>query len=200
MQGQLFVISAPSGAGKSSIINALREGIKPLGYCVSHTSRKPRSTEVNGVDYHFVDRETFGRMIEAGAFIEWAKVYDDFYGTSFSSINEQTKLGIDVLLDLDAIGAGNIKRHFENCVLIYVLPPSLQVLEKRLRERGTDDEHVIRTRMDRASQDIKECAWYDYIIINDDLNKAIEEAESIMVSERCRTARQMARAKKTFDF
>lgn len=200
MQGQLFVISAPSGAGKSSIINALRDGIKPLGYCVSHTSRDPRSTEVNGVDYHFVDRETFSRMIEAGAFVEWAKVYDDFYGTSFSSINEQTKLGIDVLLDLDAIGAGNIKRHFENSVLIYVLPPSLQVLEKRLRERGTDDERVIRTRMDRASQDIKECAWYDYIIINDDLNKAIEEAGSIMVSERCRTARQMARAKQIFDF
>jgi guanylate kinase len=200
MQGQLFVISAPSGAGKSSIINALREGIKPFGYSISHTSREPRSTEVNGVDYHFVDKEIFSRMIEAGAFVEWAKVFNDFYGTSFSSINEQTALGIDVLLDLDARGAKNIKRHFESSILIYVLPPSLQVLEKRLRERGTDDEGVIRTRMDRASQDIKECAWYDYIIINDDLNKAIEEAESIIVSERCRTARQMARAKRMLDF
>ena len=146
-----------------------------------------------------MDKETFSTMIEAGAFVEWAKVYNDFYGTSFSTINEQTTLGIDVLLDLDARGARNIKRHFENSVLIYVLPPSLQVLEERLRERGTDDERVIRTRMDRASQDIKGCAWYDYIIINDDLNRAVEEAESIMVSERCRTARQMATAKKIFD-
>ena len=200
MHGQLFVISAPSGAGKSSIINALREEVNHLGYCVSHTSRRPRSIEVNGADYHFVDKETFGRMIEAGAFVEWAKVYDDFYGTSFSSINEQTTLEIDVLLDLDSKGARNIRRHFKNTVLIFVLPPSLQILEKRLRERDTDDERVIRTRLDRASQDIKECAWYDYIIINDDLNRAVEETESIIVSERCRTTRQIARAKKIFDF
>jgi guanylate kinase len=199
MPGQLYVFSAPSGAGKSTIVRALRNRVKDLGYSISHTSRTPRSTEKDGIDYHFVDRETFSRMIEAKAFIEWAKVYDDFYGTSFPGVNEQTASELDVLLDLDTQGARNIKRHFENSVLIYVLPPSLEVLEKRLKERGTDYESVIRTRMEKASNEIKNCMWYDYVIINNDLEKAVKEAHSIIVSERCRTTHQAKRVKKMFD-
>jgi guanylate kinase len=199
MSGQLFVFSAPSGAGKSTIVRALRNRIEDLGYSISHTSRRPRSTEKDGIDYHFVDRETFSRMIETEAFLEWAEVYDDFYGTSFSSVNEQTDSGLDVLLDLDTQGARNVKRHFENSALIYVLPPSLEVLEKRLRDRDTDDESVIKTRMEKASNEIKNCMWYDYIIINEELEEATREAHSIIISERCRTTHQAKRVKKMFD-
>jgi guanylate kinase len=195
MSGQLFVISAPSGAGKSTIVKELRKRVQSLGYSISHTSREPRGTEVDGTDYHFVSKETFNRMIETGAFVEWAKVYNDFYGTSFSSIDKQSALGVDVLLDLDARGARNIRTHFQNSVLIYVLPPSLGILEKRLRERGTDNERAIRTRMEKASEEVKECAWYDYVIINDNMEKAVGEAQSVIVAERCRTARQMAKVK-----
>ncbi len=190
MPGQLFVISGPSGAGKSSIVNALLSRTDGLVYSISHTSRRPRGSEKNGIEYHFVDKGTFNRMIEAGAFVEWAKVYDDFYGTSFSSIEGQTGSGLDVLLDVDSQGARNIRKHFEDCVLIYVLPPSLEILEKRLKGRGTDDEGVIKARMEKALTDLNNCLWYDYTIINNDLEKAITEANSIIISERCRTSRR----------
>lgn len=190
MYGQLFVISGPSGAGKSSIVKALLSRTEGLVYSISHTSRRPRGREKNGIEYHFVDAGTFNRMIEAGAFVEWAKVYDEFYGTSFSGLEGQTGSGLDVLLDVDSQGARNIRKHFENSVLIYVLPPSLEILEKRLEGRGTDDEGVIKARMEKALDDMDNCLWYDYIIINDDLEKAITEAKSIIISERCRTARQ----------
>lgn len=193
------MISAPSGAGKSTIVNALRKRIEGLGYSVSHTSRKPRSTEKDGVDYHFVDRKIFSKMIEDGAFVEWAKVYNDYYGTSFSSLEKQMGRGVDVLLEVDSQGAKNIKNRFENSVLIYVLPPSLEILEKRLKERATDDESVIKMRMAKASNNIGNCMWYDYVIINNDLEKAIGEAQAIIVSERCRTTRRMQSVKDLFD-
>jgi guanylate kinase len=190
MPGQLFVISGPSGAGKSTIVNALSGRTDGLVYSISHTSRRPRGGEKNGIEYHFVDTGTFNRMIEAGAFVEWAKVYDDFYGTSFSSLEGQTGSGVDVLLDVDSQGARNIRKHFEDSTLIYVLPPSLEILKKRLKGRGTDNEGVIKSRMEKALNNIDNCLWYDYIIINDDLEKAITEAKSIIIAERCRTARQ----------
>ncbi len=199
MSGNLFVISAPSGAGKSTIIKALKERIEGLGYSISHTSRKPRGNENDGIEYHFLKKETFRSMIDAGAFVEWAQVYDDLYGTSFSSLDEQTASGLDVLLDLDTQGAKNIKKHFKNSVLIYVLPPSLDVLEKRLMARGTDAETVIKSRMKKTSSEIKQCVWYDYIIINDDLEKAIKEAQAIIMSVRCRTDQQIPIVKEMFD-
>ncbi|MCP4664980.1 MAG: guanylate kinase [Deltaproteobacteria bacterium] len=198
MPGQLFVISGPSGAGKSTIVKALRERIGDLGYSISHTSRKPRPTEKNGVDYHFVNSRTFEEMIEKGAFIEWAGVYDDYYGTSFAALNSQTDLGLDVILDLDAQGAKNIQGHFENSVLVYVLPPSLEALETRLRKRAADRESVIATRMEKALGEIKNFEQYEYIIINDDLEKAIGEVESLIMSERCRKARQAQRVRELF--
>ncbi len=199
MSGNLFVISAPSGAGKSTIIKALKERIEGLGYSISHTSRKPRGNENDGIEYHFLKKETFRSMIDAGAFVEWAQVYDDLYGTSFSSLDEQTASGLDVLLDLDTQGAKNIKKHFKNSVLIYVLPPSLDVLEKRLMARGTDAETVIKSRMKKTSGEIKQCVWYDYIIVNDDLEKAIKEAQAIIMSVRCRTDQQIPIVKEMFD-
>jgi guanylate kinase len=196
MQGQPFVISGPSGTGKSTIIRALRERITALGYSISHTSRKPRKTETNGVDYCFVTEEIFRRMIREGAFVEYAEIYGNFYGTAVSSLGEQTKKGMDVLLDLDAQGARNLKGHFKEGVLIYLLPPSLEILGERLRARGTDDETIIQTRLSKALGEIQNCLWYDYIVINDDLERAIGEVQSIIISERCRTARKSEHVKK----
>jgi len=197
--GRLYVFSAPSGAGKSTIINNLEKGVDSIAYSVSHTSRKPRGSEEEGVHYHFVEKDTFSRMIVDGQFVEWAEVYGNLYGTSFSSLDEQTAQGLDVLLDLDHQGAKNIRQHYEDSVLIYVLPPSLDVLEKRLMARGTDDETVIKSRMKKTSNEIKQCVWYDYIIVNDDLEKAIKEAQAIILSVRCRTDQQAPIVKEMFD-
>jgi guanylate kinase len=199
MSGQLFVISAPSGAGKSTILKALKKRIKGMGYSISHTTRKPRGTEKDGTDYYFVERETFRRMIDEGAFVEWARVYDDLYGTSFSSLHKKTASGLDVLLDIDSQGAKNIKKNYKTSVLIYVLPPSLEALRRRLLARGTDDETVIRARIEKVPNEIKQCVWYDYIIINDDLEKAVEEAQAIILSTRCLTAHQSQIVEKLFD-
>ncbi len=199
MPGRLFVISGPSGSGKTTIITTLRNQLKNLGYSVSHTSRKPRSGERDGIDYHFVGRETFDRMIKNGDFVEWAEVYNCFYGTSFAGLEKQTALELDILLDLDAVGAKNIKEHSDNSVLIHLLPPSLSTLEKRLKGRGTDDEGTIGKRMETASDIIKNCVWYDYIVINDDLENAVLEVQAIIISERCRATRRMKGIRELFD-
>jgi guanylate kinase len=199
MSGGIYVISGPSGVGKSALISRLREMLPDLGYSVSHTTRNPRGEEANGIHYHFVDRGTFKRMIDEGGFVEWAEVYKDLYGTSFSSLRSQAAQGVDMVLDVDVQGARNLREHFKDSILIYVLPPSMEVLERRLRERGTDDDEAIRKRIERAAQEIKNCVWYDYLIFNADLEKAVEEAKSIVVSERCRRSRQLPRAEGLFD-
>ena len=199
MSGKLFVISAPSGTGKSTILMAVRQRLPGLGYSISHTTRKPRGNERNGIDYHFVDDQTFTKMIDQGHLVEWAKVYDNFYGTSSSNLQDQTASGLDVLMDVDIQGGRNIKKRFPDSVLIFLLPPSLEELERRLRKRGTDDEPVIESRMEMAADDIKNCVWYDYIIVNDKLEPAIDEAQSIIVSERCLTARQLPGIRNLFD-
>ena len=199
MSGQLFVISAPSGAGKSTILMAVRKRVPGLGYSISHTTRKPRGDERNGVDYHFVDDRAFTKMIDEGAFVEWAKVYDSFYGTSSSGLQDLTASGLDVLMDVDILGGQNIKNRFPDSVLIFLLPPSLEILERRLRERGTDNEPVIRARMDSAADDIKNCVWYDYIIVNDKLEMAIDQVKSVIISRRCLTTRQLPEIRKLFD-
>jgi len=196
--GRPFVFSAPSGAGKTTIVDNLRKTVSSIGYSVSHTSRELRGSEKDGVHYHFVDRETFSRMVASGAFVEWAEVYENLYGTSFSSLDAQITQGFDVLLDLDAQGAKNIKKHYPDSVLVYVLPPSLEILEKRLRGRGTDDEKAMKLRLEKALNDIKSCAWYDYVIINDDLETAIGDARSIVTSERCRIPLQTQKIRELF--
>jgi guanylate kinase len=191
MAGQFFVISAPSGAGKSTLIRNVRERVDRLGYSVSHTTRKPRGGEQDGTHYHFVDVETFTAMRDQGKFIEWARVYDDYYGTSYASLEEQTALDVDVLLDLDPQGAKNIRKRAGDSVLIYVLPPSLEILEDRLRARGTDSERVIQGRLEKARAEIQNCVFYDHIIINDSLDRAAGEVEAVIVSERSRAGRRL---------
>jgi guanylate kinase len=199
MPGQLYVISGPSGVGKSTIIKLLRERVTGLGYSISHTSRKPRGKEVNGVNYHFVDRETFRKMIEDRAFVEWAEVYEDLYGTALSSVQSQTAKGLDVVMDLDSQGAKNIKMQFTDSVSIYILPPSLKVLEQRLRERASDDEEVINTRLEKALKEIKKCADYDHIVFNEDLDGTVDEVASIIVSQRSRRSKRLSAVEKAFN-
>ena len=191
MAGQIFVFSAPSGAGKSTIAEALMESVEALAYSISHTSRRPRGIEQDGVDYHFVSRSIFREMIEKNAFLEWAEVHGHFYGTSSAAINHQILAGLDILMDVDVQGGRNIKKQFPGSVLIFLLPPSLKSLENRLTTRGTDDPSAVKRRLAQASEEIKSCPWYDYIVINDDLEKAIDEARSIIVSDRCRRVRRM---------
>ncbi|MCD6295371.1 MAG: guanylate kinase [Deltaproteobacteria bacterium] len=191
MTGQIFVFSAPSGTGKSTIAEALMERVEALAYSISHTSRRPRGSEQDGVDYHFVTRSTFKEMIEQNAFLEWAEVYGHLYGTSLAAINAQISAGFDILMDVDVQGGRNVKKQFPESVLIFLLPPSLETLEDRLTTRGIDDPSVIKKRMAQASKEIKSCSWYDYIIINDDLEKAIYEAQCVIMSERCRRVRRM---------
>ena len=195
MTGRIYVISGPSGSGKSTIIKLLRRSISGLGYSISHTSRRPRSNEINGIDYHFVGRDTFSRMIDDAAFVEWAEVYNDFYGTSLSGLSSRMEQGFDVVMDLESRGAKKIKEHFKKSILIFILPPSIMEIEKRLRERATEDEDAIDKRIKKAVEELKNCAWYDYILINDDLNKAVRQAESIIISERCRKSNMLPRFK-----
>ena len=195
MSGKIFVISGPSGVGKSTLISGLRKRISGLGYSISHTSRSPRANEVNGVEYHFVDRDTFQSMIKEDAFVEWATVYNDLYGTSFSSLNDIIDQGLDVFLDIDIQGAKNIKRHFKDSILVYILPPSLVMLEERLRSRASDDDKTIETRTYKAKAELNNCTSYDYFIVNDDLEKAVSELESIIVSDRCHNSRMLPKIK-----
>jgi len=167
------------------------ERVEGLAYSISHTSRSPRGSEQDGCDYHFVSRSTFREMIEKNAFLEWAQVHGHLYGTSLEAINKQNSAGFDILMDVDVQGGQNIKKQSPDSVLIFLLPPSLKVLENRLATRGTDDPSVVKKRMAQASEEIKSCSWYDFIVINDNLGSAIHEAQSIIMSERCRRVRRM---------
>ncbi len=198
MTGRIYVISGPSGVGKSTIIGSLRERFPEIEYSVSHTSRLPRTNERDGVDYHFVDRGRFKSMIDNNEFVEWAKVYDDFYGTSRRGLEKQTGRGADVILDVDSQGAANIRKIFQNSILIFILPPSLEELEKRLESRATDKDEIIKKRVALAEKVLKNCEWYDYIVINDILEKAIDQVGAIITAERCRGSRVLPEIRKRF--
>ena len=186
----LFVISGPSGVGKNTIIREIMNRVDGLSYSVSHTTRPPRKGEVNGRDYYFVDEETFKKMIENGEFVEWAKVYSDYYGTSFFSIREKLSQGKDVILDLDVQGGMNIKKYFKNSTLIFVLPPSIEELKKRLKKRGTD-ERTIEERLSNLKYEIEMAESYDFIVLNDRLKDAVKETEAIIISERCKKEKRI---------
>ncbi|WP_297210503.1 MULTISPECIES: guanylate kinase [Thermodesulfovibrio] len=186
--GIIFVISAPSGTGKTTICEGLLKTLDDLKMSVSHTTRKPRTGEKTGVDYHFVDEQTFHKMIENDEFVEWAEVYGNFYGTSKRAINDILNGGHDVLLDIDIQGAKNIKRIYPESVLIFILPPSIYELEQRLINRKEDRE-IIRKRLSKTVEEISQYELYDYVVINDNLERVIKEILSIITAERLKTTR-----------
>lgn len=198
-KGQIFVITAPSGAGKTTIIkNILKKDVEGIGYSISHTTRKPRKGESQGLHYYFVEKENFKKMIDAHEFVEWAVVYDHLYGTSISSINRTLSSGKDLLMDVDIQGSQEIKRQFPDSLSIFILPPSIDILKERLHKRSPNDTMNIDLRLRKATEEIQQCRDYDFIIINDDLKKASKEIEAIIVAQRAKKNRRFPLIKKIF--
>ena len=193
MKGKLFVITAPSGAGKSSLIQALLKDDPSLGLSVSYTTRPPRPGEVNGRAYHFVALPEFERMQQAGEFLESAVIYGNRYGTSQKWIERERTEGRDVLLEIDWQGALQVRRLMRQVVSVFILPPSLEVLESRLKGRAQDSAETIARRLAAAREEISHVAEYDYVIINDEFNRAALDLRSIIRAERLKLARQLAR-------
>jgi guanylate kinase len=192
-EGMLVVIASPSGGGKSSVCRALLAADPQLEYSVSVTSRPPRTDEVNGRDYQFVSEDEFHRMIEQGLFYEWAQVHDNLYGTRRDVIEAKLARGKDVVLDLDVTGSLNIKKQNEKAVLVFILPPSLGVLEERLRRRNTDNEEVIQKRLKNARMEINFAGKYDYAVLNEDLEQTIATIRRIIDAERHSAKHQKVR-------
>ena len=188
-RGLLYVVSAPSGAGKTSLCRAITDTLENLTHSISYTTRKPRNGEIDGRDYHFVSQDRFQSMIHAGDFAEWAEVHSNLYGTSRRMLDDMISKGIDIILDIDTQGAKQIKRNFNSAVFIFIMPPSLDILEERLRNRKSDREDEIKKRMSRARDEIKDYALYDYIVVNRDFERALTELRSVVIAERCRIQR-----------
>jgi guanylate kinase len=185
-KGILYIISAPSGAGKSTLCRELLDIFPELRHSVSSTTRIPRPGEVEGRDYHFVSREEFLRMIDAGEFAEWAEVHGNLYGTSLKTLQNCLEDGIDLLLDIDCQGAAQLKEKQVAGVNIFILPPSYKELRARLEGRGSDSPDVIEKRLVNAETEIRQASWYDYIVINDVFTRAVEDLKSIVIAERHR--------------
>ena len=192
--GTLYIISAPSGAGKSSLLRALLEGKQEsVQLSVSHTTREPRPGEVDGRDYHFIDVAGFQAMVQDAAFFEHAQVFDNYYGTSRQSVLDQLQAGNDVILEIDWQGARLIREQLPEAVSIFILPPSRDALQQRLQDRGQDDDAIIARRMRDAISEMSHFDEYDYLVINDDFDEARDELASILRSRRLRMPVQRQR-------
>ena len=198
-EGVLFVISAPSGAGKTTLCKEIIDIFPDLRHSVSYTTRTPRPGEVHGRDYFFVGQDEFTRMVSAGEFAEWAEVHGNLYGTSLSILNESRSKGIDLILDIDCQGAQQLKERFDGGVYIFILPPSIAELRRRLDGRSSDTEEVIERRIKNAAAEMKESRWYDYIIVNDRFSEAVQQLKSVLIAEQCRTFRVIQGISSNFD-
>jgi guanylate kinase len=179
-RGHLFVITAPSGAGKTSLVRALMRREPALRFSISYTTRTQRPAERHGHDYFFVDRAEFERMIDAGEFLEHARVFDNYYGTSRRQVGQLLASGQDLILEIDWQGAQQVRRALPECRSIFILPPSRQELERRLRGRGTDSEAVIQRRLSDAAGDMGHWQEFDYVLVNDDFERAVAELQAIV--------------------
>ena len=191
--GKLFILSAPSGTGKTSLTKSLLRKNINLWLSISYTSRLMRPSEVEGHDYFFVERKIFEQMLGNEEFIESAEIYGNLYGTSQKWINEAINSGKDILLEIDGQGARQVRKIFSDVVSIFILPPSLEVLEDRLKNRNQDSKEVIAKRMAAAKEEISHVSEYDYVIINDNIDIALRDLVSVVQSERLRTSAQLAR-------
>jgi len=188
-RGTLIVVSAPSGAGKTTLSRDVRMRLGDLAYSVSYTTRPPRPGEVDGADFHFVTESAFKELREAGGFAEWAEVHGNLYGTHAGTIERALAEGRDIILDIDTQGARQLRARYREAVLIFIIAPSMAELEQRLRERRSDAEREIKRRMDRAREEIQLWRQYDYLIVNRDVKDAVEQLAAVIQAERCRTTR-----------
>ena len=189
-RGTLFVVSSPSGGGKGTIIRHVLDVVDNLSYSVSYTTRAPRPGEVDGREYFFVSRETFEEMVTAGEFLESACVHGNFYGTCKSQILEETASGADIILEVDVQGAASVRQLLMDSVSIFILPPSYEVLKRRLIARGTDSPEELEVRLRNAPEELSQYSAFDYVIINDEIQRAAGQLASIIYAERARCMRQ----------
>lgn len=195
--GTLFIFSAPSGAGKTSLVKKLVERTSHIGVSVSHTTRAPRAGEVDGKDYHFVDVERFRTMIGEGAFLEHAQVFDNYYGTSQAWVEAELARGQDIILEIDWQGAAQVRRLIPETVSVFIAPPSIAALRERLLGRGLDDMQIVERRMLDAKNEMSHYGEFDYLIINDNFENALEELRSIVIARRHRLEAQQVRHAET---
>ena len=189
--GLIFIISAPSGAGKTTLVKEVIQQLQGLQFSVSFTTRLPRPNEREGEDYHFVSHAVFQKMVEKNEFLEWAEVLGNRYGTPRPDLKKLESEGIDLILDIDTQGAKKAMKEIAQPTLIYLLPPSLKVLRERLMNRGVDSLEMVKFRLSNARRDIEEAYWYHYVIVNDRMGDAIEKLKSIIISERCRRIKNL---------
>lgn len=194
--GCLFIVAAPSGGGKTSLVRHLVEHSANIAVSISHTTRNKRPGENHGEDYFFISQPEFNEMIENQAFVEHAQVFEHWYGTSYAQITDRLQHGIDIVLDIDWQGAQQIKQHFPDAVSIFIIPPSLSALQARLVQRQQDAEQVIALRMQRAQDELRHYAEFDYLIVNDDFKKAAQDLAMIVATQRLKTVRQTIQQRK----
>ena len=194
--GTLFIISAPSGAGKTSLVKQLVAELDNLLVSVSHTTRQQRSGEIHAQDYFFVSMDEFNTMLENEAFLEHAEVFDNCYGTARQTVTSNLQEGKDIVLEIDWQGAQQIRSALKDCISIFIFPPSIEVLQQRLQNRGQDSEEIISKRMKAAVTEMSHYAEFEYLVVNDDFNQALLELKSIIIAKRLNTKRQQAKLDK----
>ena len=193
MPGHLYIVAAPSGAGKTTLVQLMLENDPEIRVSVSTTTRAPRAGEVEGRAYHFVDTTTFLEQVSQGEFLEWAEVHGHYYGTSKRWIESEVSAGRDVLLEIDWQGAQQVREHFPDMVGVFILPPSMEILEQRLRNRGTDSDEVITKRLAAAKNEMMHADEFEYVIINDNFSAALVQLQQVVCAARLRFAPQCAR-------
>ncbi|GAB6100606.1 guanylate kinase [Halanaerocella petrolearia] len=185
-RGNLVVLSGPSGVGKGTVLAALLENYNDICYSISATTREPREGEKNGEDYFFMKKKEFESLVDKDEFLEWAKVHNNYYGTPIKYVEETLQSGKDVILEIDIQGAKQVREKFDEGIFVFLAPPSLEELEDRITKRGTESKEAINTRMKNAKDELEERKHYDYLIVNDEVEKAVNKLEAVIIAERCK--------------